>query len=192
MRSRFVVGSTLAASLLVVSAAALHAPAQAEPPSHHYFRAPGLRSEYAFEARVLVDKPLVIPQGPHGLRRIVPITGGTVSGPRLRGKVVPGGADWQFVRPADDVLEIEAKYTLETDDGVLIMVTNKGLRRGPKEVIDALARGEAVDPSLYYFRTVAQFEVPADSAYAWLNQSLFVGVAERQADAAIIKFYEVK
>jgi len=155
-------------------------------------RAPWLRAELAFEARVLVDAPIVVGQGPHGLRRIVPITGGTVSGPRLQGKVLPGGADWQVVRASDDVLEIEAKYTLETHDGVRIMVTNRGLRRGPKDVIDRLARGESVDPSLYYFRTTAQFEAPSDGPYAWLNQSIFVGVAERQADAAIIRFYEVK
>jgi hypothetical protein len=154
--------------------------------------AQALASEFAFEASVMVDPPLSLGNGPHGVRRIVPITGGTVTGPRLQGKVLPGGADWQFVRPADDVLEIEAKYTLETHDGVRIMVTNRGFRRGPKEVIDRLARGEQVDPSLYYFRTSAQFEVATDSPYAWLNQSVFVGVAERKANAAIIRFFEIK
>jgi len=191
MRSRFV--PSLLTAALFVGAATLHAPARAEPPAPTWHpRGPALRSDFAFEAKVQVATPLVVGQGPHGPRRIVPITGGTVSGPRLRGKVVPGGADWQFVRPADDVLEIEAKYTLETEDGVLIMVTNRGVRRGPKEVIDRLARGESVDPSLYYFRTVAQLEAPADGPYAWLNQSLFVGVAERQPDAAIIRFFEIK
>ena len=147
-------------------------------------------TSFAFEARVQVDAPQVIGQSSHGLRRIVPITGGTFEGPRLRGKVLAGGADWQFVRP-DGVLSVEAQYTLETDDRVLIMVTNKGMRHGPKEVIDRLTRGEPVAPTDYYFRTTAQFEVANDSKYAWLNRAVFVGVAERQAAAAIIRFYEV-
>ena len=153
--------------------------------------APKLQSEFVFEARVNVDKPLVISDGPHGLRRIVPISGGTVSGPKLNGTVVPGGADWQFVR-ADGTLQIEAKYTLKADDGTLIMITNRGYRRGPKEVIERLAKGVQVDPALYYFRTSAELEAPVGSKYAWLNNSVFVGVAERQASAAIIRFFEIK
>lgn len=189
MRAQIVVSALLAAVLggTVVTAA----PALAHPPSRAG-AAHAVRTEFVFEARVQVDTPLVVGPGPRGLRRIVPIVGGTVSGPRLSGRVVPGGADWQVVRAADEVLEIEAKYTLEADDGTLIMVTNRGFRRGPKEVIDKLARGEAVDPSLYYFRTAATFEAPVESDHAWLNQSVFVGVAERQASAAIIRFYEVK
>lgn len=149
-----------------------------------------LRARFEFEARVEVGAPLLVGESSHGLRRIVPIAGGSVDGPRLKAKVVPGGADWQFVRP-DGVLAIEAKYTLQTDDGALIMITNRGVRRGPKDVIDKLARGEAVDPSLYYFRTVAEFEAPAQSKYAWLNASIFVGVAERQAKAVVIRFFQV-
>jgi Protein of unknown function (DUF3237) len=144
----------------------------------------------SFEARVSVDAPRVVGPSSHGLRRIVPITGGTVSGPAFQGRVVPGGADWQFVRP-DGVLSIEAKYTLESNDGVLVMVTNRGVRHGPASVIEKLTRGEAVDPSLYYFRTTAEFEAPVSSKYAWMNRAVFVGVGERQADVAVIKFYEV-
>ena len=148
------------------------------------------RTAFAFEAHVTVDKPLVVGTSARGLRRVVPITGGTVKGPKLNGRVVPGGADWQVVRP-DDVLDVEAKYTLEADDGTLIMVTNKGVRHGPKEIIEKMARGEPVDPSQYYFRTSAQFEATNDSKHAWLNRSVFIGVAERKAAAAIIRFYEV-
>lgn len=151
---------------------------------------PGVRSTFAFEAHVTVDTPLVVGESAWGLRRVVPITGGTVKGPRLNGRVLPGGADWQVVRP-DGVLDVDAKYTLLTDDGVTIMVTNKGMRHGSKEVIDKLTRGEDVDPSQYYFRTAAQFEVASDSAYAWLARAVFVGIAERKARAAIIRFYEV-
>jgi hypothetical protein len=150
-----------------------------------------LQSEFAFEARVSVDKPIVVGDGPHGLRRIVPITGGIVTGPKLNGTVVPGGADWQFVRH-DGTLQIEAKYTLKADDGTLIMITNRGVRRGPKEVLERLSKGEQVDPALYYFRTSAELEAPVGSKHAWLNNSVFVGVAERQAAAAVIRFFEIK
>lgn len=149
-----------------------------------------LRSRFAFEARVSVGAPLVVGSSAHGLRRVVPITGGTFDGPRLSGRVVAGGADWQVVRP-DGVLAIEAKYTLETKDGVLIMVTNRGMRHGPAEVIEKLTRGEDVDPRQYYFRTTAEFEAPGDSKHAWLNRAIFLGVAEREANAAIIRFHEL-
>ena len=149
------------------------------------------RMQFAFEARVTVDKPLVVGESAHGLRRIVPITGGTFAGPNIKGKVVPGGADWQFVRP-DGVLEVLAKYTLQTDDGVLIMIENRGMRHGPPEVIERMARGELVPANQYYFRTTAQFEAPKGSKYEWLNRAVFVGVAERHPDAAMIRFYKVE
>jgi hypothetical protein len=150
-----------------------------------------VRSQFAFEAHVTVASPLVIGPATLGLRRVVPITGGTVTGPRLTGRVVPGGADWQVVRP-DGVLAIEAKYTLEANDGALIMVTNRGMRHGPPEVLERMMRGEKVDPSEYYFRTSAEFEAPAESKHAWLNRAMFVGVAERTDKAAIIRFFEVR
>ena len=182
----------LSCACAVALSSLLLAPDARSEPAQPASKAPAaLLAEFAFEARVSVDKPLVVGSGPHGLRRIVPITGGSVEGPRLKGRVLAGGADWQFVR-SDGTLQIEAKYTLQTDDGVLIMVSNRGVRRGPKEVIDRLARGETVNPALYYFRTSAEFEAPLGGKYAWLNDSVFVGVAERQANAAIIRFYEVK
>jgi hypothetical protein len=162
-----------------------------EPEARSFAMSDALASEFVFEARVSVSPPLVVGDGPRGLRRIIPITGGTVEGPRLRGTVVPGGADTQFVRP-DGVLELEARYAIESHDGVLIMITNRALRRGPPAVIEKLARGEHVDPLLYYFRTVAQFEAPIAGAYAWLNGSIFVGVAERLSDMAVVRFFEVK
>jgi hypothetical protein len=152
---------------------------------------PPAATEFAFEARVLVQPPLVVGQSTNGLRRVVPIAGGTFEGPNIRGRVVPGGADWQYVR-SDGAIVVEARYTLQTSDSVLIMVTNRGIRRGPPAVMARLGRGEAVDPSEYYFRTGAEFEAPAGSRYAWLNESLFVGVAERRADAAIIRFHRLR
>ncbi len=178
MSRRYLIGSSLAAA---GSASFAEAAASSSAP---------VATRFAFEAHVTVETPLVVGPAPLGLRRIVPITGGSVSGPRLNGRVVPGGADWQFVRN-DGVLVVEAKYTLESHDGVLIMVTNRGLRHGPAAVIEKLARGEAVDPKDYYFRTAAEFEAPVASAYAWLNRAIFIGVAERTAKAAIIRFHEV-
>jgi hypothetical protein len=151
---------------------------------------PSVATEFAFEATVSVETPLVVGPSSHGLRRVVPITGGTFEGPNIRGRVIPGGADFQYARP-DGVLVVEARYTLETSDDVLIMVTNRGIRRAPRSVMERLGRGEHVDPSEYYFRTTPEFEAPIGSNYEWLNQSVFVGVAERRPDAAIIRFYRV-
>ena len=147
-------------------------------------------TEFAFEARVSVEAPLVVGQSSRGVRRVVPIMGGTFEGPNIRGRVIPGGADFQYMRP-DGVLAVEARYTLETSDDVLIMVTNRGIRRAPPAVMERLGRGEPVDPSEYYFRTTPEFEAPIGSNYEWLNQSLFIGVAERRPDAAIIRFFRV-
>lgn len=149
-----------------------------------------LASEFVFEARVAVDKPLVVGQSSHGLRRVVPITGGTFSGPSMKGRIVPGGADWQFVRP-DGVLEVLAKYTLETDDGVLISVDNRGMRHASPAVMERLTKGEMVPGNEYYFRTAATFEAPLGGKYEWLNRAMFIGVAERHPDAAVIRFYKV-
>jgi hypothetical protein len=149
-----------------------------------------LQTEFAFEARVTVDKPQVIGQSSHGLRRVVPITGGTVAGPLLKGKVVAGGADWQFVRP-DGVLEVLAKYTLQTEDGILILVDNRGIRHATPAVMERLTNGENVPASEYYFRTSATFEAPLGSKYEWMNKAVFIGVAAREPDAAVIRFYRV-
>ncbi len=126
---------------------------------------------------------------PHGRRRIVPILGGTVKGPRLEAEVLPGGADWQYVR-SDDVLELVARYSIGTDDGVEIAVTNSGLRRAPPEVMARLTRGEVVDAALVYCRTTPQFEAPA-GPYEWLNRSVFVGSAARMPDRVRIEVFEV-
>jgi hypothetical protein len=127
---------------------------------------------------------------PLGLRRIIGISGGEFSGPRLAGRVLPGGADWQVVR-SDGVACLDARYTLQTADGALIYVNNKGYRHGPKEVIERLARGEDVDPALYYMRATPWFETAAP-AYAWLNRTICVASGARRAAAVELDFYEVK
>ena len=126
---------------------------------------------------------------PHGRRRIIDIRGGTVKGARLDATIVPGGADWQYVR-GDGVLELEARYSIRTGDGVEIAVVNRGLRRAEPAVMERLSRGEAVDPALVYFRTVPVFEAPA-GAYDWLNRSVFLATAQRHPDKVQITVFEV-
>jgi len=121
-----------------------------------------LLTEFVLEARVACDPVIVIGDSKQGRRQLIPITGGEFSGPNINGKVLPGGADWQLVRP-DGVLEIEARYTVQTVDGINIGVRNRGIALYPPAA-------ETV-----YVRTVPEFEAPADSAYAWLNKAIFVG-----------------
>ena len=148
-----------------------------------------LRAEFAFEVRVAVGTPLVIGQTQAGERRIVPITGGTFNGPRLSGEILPGGADWQVISP-DGVTEVEARYTLRERDGTSIYVVNRGLRHGPADVMRRLARGEDVDPALYYFRTTPTFEV-ADGPHAWLRRAIFVGIGARRPSEVLIRYFQV-
>jgi len=127
---------------------------------------------------------------PHGARAIAPIAGGTFEGPRLRGKVLPGGGgDWTLLR-SDGVLELDLRLTLETDDGALIYMTSFGLRHGPPEILAALARGESVDPSTYYFRTAPRFETSAPQ-YAFLNRVIAIASGDRRASGPTYTIEEV-
>jgi hypothetical protein len=143
-----------------------------------------------YTSRIDIAAPLDIGKTPHGQRRVINITGGAFAGPRLSGRILPGGADWQIVR-SDGIVEVDARYTLETDDGALIYITNWGLRHGPPGVISRLGAGDKVDPSEYYFRSTPAFETGAPE-YAWLNGIIAVAVGERRADAVIITAYEVR
>lgn len=142
------------------------------------------------KVKVTLEPARDLGETPLGRRRIIGISGGEFSGPRLQGRILPGGADWQVIRP-DGVAFLDARYTLETADGALIYVNNKGYRHGPKEVIDRLARGEDVDPALYYMRATPWFETAAP-AYAWLNRTVCVATGARRAAAVELDFYEVK
>jgi hypothetical protein len=122
-----------------------------------------------------------------GRRRVIPITGGAFDGPRLRGRVLPGGADWQVLRN-DGVAELEARYTLETHDGALIYIANWGLRHGPPEVMARLAAGEAVSPDRYYFRCAPRFEC-GHPDYAWLNGTVCVASGHREAQRVLVDVY---
>jgi len=144
---------------------------------------------FAFEVAVTVHPPLDLGQTQAGHRRVVPIAGGLVSGPRLQGRVLPGGADWQILRP-DGTADLDARYTIQTDGGALIYVANRGVRHGPPEVLQRLNRGEHVDPGSYYFRTAATFETSAAECL-WLTRAIVLGVGERYPDKVAIGFWEV-
>ncbi|OIN59995.1 hypothetical protein BLX24_07750 [Arsenicibacter rosenii] len=148
--------------------------------------------ELAFVARfnVTIGQPYIVGETAHGLRRIIPITGGTIEGPQLKGTILPGGADWQIVRK-DGVAEVEAHYQFRTDDGVTVYIKNVGLRVATPEVAARIGRGEQVSPSEYYFRTAPKFEAPAGK-YAWLNDALYIANAFRNPDNVVIEIWQVR
>jgi hypothetical protein len=148
-----------------------------------------IKTEFLCKVEVALEPVRDLGDTPLGRRRIIGIAGGTFKGPRLAGKILPGGADWQVIR-ADAVACLDARYTLETDDGALIYVNNKGYRHGPKDVIERMARGEEVDPALYYMRATPWFETSAPR-YAWLNRTICVATGARRAAAVELDFYEV-
>ena len=148
-----------------------------------------MNSHLLMTLQVVVPPPQKLGAVPHGIRVIAPITAGTFEGPRLRGKVLPSGDDWLLTRP-DGVLELDLRITLETDDGALIYMTSAGLRHGPPDVLTALARGESVDPSKYYFRTAIRFETSA-AQYAFLNQLIAIASGDRRASGPVYTVEEI-
>ena len=146
--------------------------------------------EFVFEARVKVDPPLMLGEVDGAQRRIVPIASGVVDGPRLRGEVLAGGADWQIVRP-DGLTQVLARYVIRADDGTMISVVNRGVRRASPDVIRRLLAGERVDPKLVYFRCVPTFEVGA-GPHRWLTENMFVTAGKRAPDSVDIRFYVVR
>lgn len=143
-----------------------------------------------FKAEITLAAPQELGDTPRGRRRIIGITGGRFAGARLSGRVLPGGADWQVIR-ADGVADLDARYTLETEDGALIYVRNRGYRHGPPEVLEKLSRGEEAAPSLYYMRTTPRFET-GDARYAWLNRIVCVATGARRPAAVELEVFEVK
>jgi len=145
---------------------------------------------FAFELRAVVGAPEEIGESRAGRRRIVPILGGSVEGPELRGTIVPGGADWQLLQP-DGFSELDTRYVIQADDGAMVYVQNTGMRHAPREVMMQLLAGQEVDPSLVYFRTVPRFETAAASLQ-WLTRSVFIGVGTREPDVVLIQFFKVE
>jgi hypothetical protein len=147
------------------------------------------RLELLAHLNITLAPPQNVGKSLRGERRIIQITGGRVEGARLRGEVLPGGADWQIIA-ADGAALLEARYTLLTDDGALIYVRNTGVRHGPPEVLAAIARGEEVDPARYYFRATPVFETGA-AKYDWLNRIVAVCSGVRAKSAVLLDFYVV-
>ena len=152
-------------------------------------RETAMNSRPLMTVRILAAPPQKIGTVAHGTRLVVPVTGGDFEGPRLRGRVLPGGGDWLLLR-SDGVLELDLRITLETDDHTLIFMTFQGLRHGPPDVIAALGRGESVDPATYYFRTLPRFETSSET-YAFLNRVIAVGVGEARPDGAVHRIDEI-
>jgi hypothetical protein len=148
---------------------------------------PAPRLEFVFAAHVTVGEPLDLGDIAKGRRRIVPITGGEFFGPNMRGVVLGGGADWQIIR-ADGVAELEARYTLRSEDGALIHVRNVALRHGLPVVMAQLAAGQAVAPGGYYFRGATFFETSA-ARYAWLTKHIVVCTGHREPALVKVEFY---
>ena len=141
------------------------------------------------EIRATLGAPILVGDVPEGTRRVVPVVGGTFEGPGLRGNLLPGGADWQYLRH-DGVMIVEAQYLLRTDADVVIQVDNCGMRHGPEQVMRRLGAGESVDPAEYSFRATPRLTAPA-GRYAWLNRRIFLCSGARYPDAVTLWFYEV-
>jgi hypothetical protein len=146
------------------------------------------------DLKVTVSRPVeagqVVGLNSRGLRRIIPITGGTVEGPLLNGKVLPGGADFQIV-VSETSADLDARYMLELDSGEHVFVQNHALRRGTADNIAKLVRGEFVEPAEIYFRCIPTFEV-SSPALQWMTESLFLGTGARFPDHVLISIYKIE
>ena len=149
---------------------------------------PVLTRVYRLEATL--GEPPKLGDLAQGRRLIVPLTGGTFTGPELNGTLLPGvSADWQIVLPDGTALG-DIRYTLQTDDGDLLYVQSRSVRHGSPDVLERLARGEDVDASEYTFRTTTQIETAAP-ALEWLNKGVFISVGARQPVGVIYETYLV-
>jgi hypothetical protein len=136
---------------------------------------------------VQVAPPQEIGAAVRGVRRVIPILGGSVQGEGWSGRVLPGGADFQLiVHPG--YVELDARYVVEADGGDLLFVQNQAVRSGPPALMQQIARGEPVDPAQIYFRCQPRFET-ASRALAWINERLFVGAGARWPDQVAMRFF---
>jgi hypothetical protein len=149
---------------------------------------PRLTRVYRLEAAL--GEPLDLGDVSHGHRRIVPLTGGTFTGPELNGKLLPGvSADWQIV-VRDGTTLGDIRYALQTDDGALLYVQSRGVRHGSADVLARLGRGDDVDASEYTFRASTQIET-ASRDLDWLNKGVFISVGGRRQGGVIYETYLV-
>jgi hypothetical protein len=145
--------------------------------------------EFAFELKIQVSPLPEVGKTAKGTRKIISITGGSFEGPQIKGTIVPGGYDWQLIRN-DGVIEIEARYVLQTTEGAMITIVNTGLRHAPEDVMRRLVAGEDVDPSLYYFRCIPIFETN-EQKHDWLTKNIFIANGIRKPTLVIIQVWKV-
>ncbi len=145
--------------------------------------------EPLYRACFEIGQRVVLGSDASGTRIQIPITGGRFAGDRLSGEVLPGGADWQLIRP-DGVVEIDARYVFETHDGARIAVHNAGVFHAPPDVMQRFLRREDPPPSLYYMRTCPTFQT-ASPAYAWLERLVAVGAGEMRAGRVLLNGFGV-
>ncbi|MFC4428838.1 DUF3237 domain-containing protein [Citricoccus alkalitolerans] len=148
------------------------------------------RLEFLATVAVEVAEPVEVGRTHRGLRRVIPISGGTVAGPGLNGRVLPGGADFQLIQ-SDTASDLDARYVIETDDGDRLYVMNAAFRTGAAEDIAALARGERVPAERIYFRCAPRFEV-AGETWSWLESTVVLGSGRREPDRVIIDLWVVR
>ena len=146
--------------------------------------------EHVCDLAVTISPPVEVGITPRGLRRMIPITGGTVSGPKLYGKVLAGGADFQLILGGGTMANLDARYIIELTDGSRIWVQNTALRFASLENSQKLMRGEPVNPEEIYFRCQPQLEAAAPQ-WAWLNESQFIGSGRRAPNGVFLSFYRV-
>ncbi len=150
---------------------------------------PEPRFELLFGMSLEVEDPDRIGETYAGTRRVVGVSGGAFEGPRLKGQVLSGGSDWIVVR-RDGVLIQDVRIVLQTDDGQNILMSYRGMRHGPEDVIERVNAGEDPDPSEYYFRTTPIFEAP-DGEYNWLNKLMAFAVGRRRASGVTYAVYAI-
>ena len=145
--------------------------------------------EFVFEATVTLGTPLELGSTAAARSRFVPITGGTVVGPKLNGVVLSGGGDWQEIGN-DGLTTIHARYMLKAEDGTAIAIDNPGVRVASPQIIARLTAGEDLDPALYYFRTTPTFQVAA-GPHDWLRRSVFVCQGIRHPQSVVMRYFKV-
>src|ERR1700760_4906372 len=148
-----------------------------------------IRTAHLFTLKLAVSGMQPVGDTPAGNRRVGLVAGGTFEGPKLRGTVLPGGADWIIGR-SDGVTTLDVRIVLETDDGATIGLQYRGLRHGPDDVMAKVNSGQFVDPSLYSFRTTVTFETAAPK-YAWLNKVFGIGTGSRPPEGPVYEIFEV-
>ena len=146
--------------------------------------------EHVCDLAVTIAAPVEVGHTPAGLRRMIPITGGTVTGPRLNGKVLAGGADFQLILGGGTQAHLDARYVIELDDGSRVFVQNTALRVASLENSQRIMNGQPVNPEEIYFRCQPKMEATTP-AWAWVSESQFIGTGRRAPDGVFLSFYRV-